>query len=67
MEKIFIIWSDYDGNYIEEFSLDEKDKAEKRCVKIVEIKDYGVQIDAVIQGNMLTMKTIKVISKISLT
>ncbi len=66
-EKIFIFWHDYDGNYIEEFAFDEKYKAEQRCTEILERRDYGVQIDAVIQGKMLTMKTVKMISKVSLT
>ena len=66
MSRIFIIWHDYDGNYMEEFDTTEKDRAEKRCVKLLERKDYGIQIDAVIQGKILTMKKVEVVSKVSL-
>lgn len=66
MEKIFIIWHDYDGNYVEDFVFDEKDKAANRCAKIMKKDNYGTQIDIVIQGKVLTMKTIKVVSEISL-
>lgn len=74
MEKIFIVWHDYDGTYVEEFDSEEKDKAEKKCTDITARAElaggnaHGTQIDAVIQGRMLMIKPIKVVvSKVMLT
>jgi len=68
MEKIFIIWRDYDGTYIETFDSDEKKKeAEERCAEIMaKGDDYGTEIDAVIQGKELKTETIEVVSKVLL-
>jgi len=73
MEKIYIIWHDYDGTYVEMFDSENKKKAEKRCTDIMartelaEGDAYGTKIDAVVQGRELTIKPIKVVSKVSLT
>lgn len=68
MNKIFIIWGNYDGNYVEEFVGPKmKEKAEERCVKIMAKKgNYGTQIKSVIQGKELKIITIKVVAKVSL-
>lgn len=73
MDKIFIIWHDYAGNYIEKFNFEEKEKAEEKCMEIKRKKhsgisedDCGIQIDAVIQGKELKITTVAVVAKVSL-
>ena len=75
IEKILIVWHDYDGTYVEKFEANSrgKEKAERKCTDIMARAElaggdaYGTRIDTVIQGKTLTIKPIKVVSKVSLT
>lgn len=75
VEKIFIVWHDYDGTYVEKFEANSqgKKKAERKYTDIMARAElaggdaYGTHIDTVIQGKALTIKPIKVVSKVSLT
>lgn len=66
MNRIFIIWHDYDGTYIEPFNCESREKVEERCTEIMAKADYGVQIDTVIEGKELTIKSVEVVSKVLL-
>lgn len=51
--KVFIIWADYDGEYVEEFDdIYPKSPCEKRINQIKRLA-YGSRLIAVIQGQKL--------------
>jgi hypothetical protein len=66
MNKIFIIWHDYDGCYVEEF--DDEDKAEKRISELLKDAAAGntVVIDAIIEGKQLEYDTVQYASVVKL-
>ena len=68
-QKIYIVWKDYDGWYIEGFMLEPKSKVEDRLTELqqaVDISDYGTEIIKVIKGEELTFEPAKIITKIKL-
>lgn len=71
MDKIFIIWHDYDGTYVEEFETEgqETEKAEERCANVLAregLHDSGTSMDIIIKGRELKMETVEVVSKVLL-
>jgi len=67
MNKIFIIWHDYDGCYVEE--CDDEDKTEKRISELLKddaCGEYAV-IDAIIKGMRLQFDTVQYASVVKLT
>ena len=66
MNKIFIIWHDYDGCYVEEF--DDRDKAEKRISELLKDEATGnaVVIDAIIEGKRLEYDAVQYASVVKL-
>jgi hypothetical protein len=66
MNKIFIIWHDYDGCYVEEF--DDGDKAEKRISELLKDEATGnaVVIDAIIEGKRLEYDAVQYASVVKL-
>jgi len=54
MEKIFIVWHNYDGYSIDEFEDVESVEIKLNHLVIMEEKkDYGVRIDKIIKGHEL--------------
>lgn len=66
MNKIFIIWHDYDGCYVEEF--DDEDKTEKRISELLKDEATGdaVVVDAIIEGKRLEYDTVQYASVVKL-
>lgn len=68
VEKIFMIWHDYDGTYIEKFEANGQGikRAEKRCALLLAGDDNGTRINAVIKGRELKIETMEVVTRVSL-
>ena len=66
MKKIFIIWHDYDGCYVEEF--DDEDKTEKRISELLQDEATGnaVVIDVISEGKRLEYDTVQYASVVKL-
>ena len=66
MNKIFIIWHDYDGCYVEEF--DDEDKTEKRISELLKDEATGnaVVIDVIVEGKRLEYDTVQYASVVKL-
>lgn len=65
MSKYYIIWSNYDGNNIDEYQ--QKADAEKACALILSKQDAherGTNLDCVIEGRKINPKTIQVTAKV---
>ena len=67
---IFVIWSDYDHSAaVESFADVAKESAEKFVVDLLEKEDdndYGTRLHAIIKGDRLGFKRVRVIQKVNL-
>lgn len=67
MKKFYVIWSSYDGSYIDEF--DEQGLAEQRATEISqkeENDDNGVLLEKVIFGEEMKVKKAEIAIKVKL-
>ena len=67
MNKIFVVWKNYDEFKIEEFS--NVENAELRLARLQagrDFEEYGYEILAIIQGHKMVMETVEVTTKIRL-
>jgi hypothetical protein len=61
---ICIVWSDYDGTYVEKFASSKRKEAEAKITELVakeEKDDYGVTIDLIVEGKELTYQAVKTV------
>ena len=67
MNKIFIVWQNYEGHCVEEF--DSQPLAEERIVEILKQKatdSYGTEIVDIIKGKRLVYDTVQYASVVKL-
>jgi hypothetical protein len=64
---IFVVYSDWDGSYINEYTNEDLAKAEKLVAEILNKEpDNGTRLLRVIKGEALTPEKVEMISKIKL-
>jgi hypothetical protein len=68
MEKIFIVWSNYDGVNVEDFIDVESAESKLNNIAIAEEKkDYGVRIHRIIKGCELKYHIVERVKRVEIT
>jgi len=67
MKYYFVLWYNYDGNKVDRFLDNEKEKAEDFIATIKqkeELQDYGTELSYVILGEEVKVETVEVTKKV---